>query len=349
LSTELPGLDFRTSYRFAPLPDGIIADFAEWEKDGKLGFMDLPGDSELLFETLELADTVRRYADRMIVCGIGGSSLGLRALLSAFSRSLDRKEKVVVADSPDSAIISEITARMDPERTSIAVITKSGGTAETLSIFLSLYGWKAGSANGESGIIVITDPRKGDLRQLAIDRNWSSLPVPHSVGGRFSVLCPVGLFPAAFAGIDVKALLEGAQTVVTDFRERGTASLAAVISAGFLHNFSSYPVHAMFPYNDRLFDTALWFSQLWAECLGKKVDLSGKPTVTGQTPLACRGPAAFLQHSRTPAHREYRRGSKNIHPWHTFPVLPPMNSEQLKQRQLEMLCRKTVYLSATLK
>ncbi len=295
MSTELPGLDFRTSYRFAPLPDRIIADFAEWEKDGKLGFMDLPGDSELLSQTLELADTVRGYADRMIVCGIGGSSLGLRALLSTFSRSLDRKEKVVVADSPDSALISEITARMDPERTSIAVITKSGGTAETLSIFLSLYGWKAGSANGESGITVITDPRKGDLRQLAIDRNWPSLPVPPSVGGRFSVLCPVGLFPAAFAGIDVKALLEGAQTVVTDFQERGTASLAAVISAGFLHNFSSYPVHAMFPYNDRLFDTALWFSQLWAECLGKKVDLSGRPTVTGQTPLACRGPAD--QHS----------------------------------------------------
>ncbi len=295
MSTELPGLDFRTSYRFDPLPDRIIAAFAEWEKDGKLGFMELPGDSELLSRTLRLADTARGYADRMIVCGIGGSSLGLRALLSAFARSLDRTEKVVVADSPDSTFISEITARMDRDRTSIVVITKSGGTAETLSVFLSLYEWIAGSANGESGITVITDPEKGDLRQLAIDRNWASLPVPSSVGGRFSVLCPVGLFPAAFAGIDVKALLCGAQTVVNDFRKRGTASLAAVIAAGFLHNFFNYPVHAMFPYNDKLFDTALWFSQLWAESLSKKVDLSGRPTVTGQTPLACRGPSD--QHS----------------------------------------------------
>ncbi|MEN8209776.1 MAG: glucose-6-phosphate isomerase, partial [Candidatus Fermentibacteria bacterium] len=184
---------------------------------------------------------------------------------------------------------------MDPDRTSITVITKSGSTAETLSIFLSLYGWITESVNGEKGITVITDPEKGDLRQLATERNWSSLPVPPSVGGRFSVLSPVGLFPAAFAGIDVKALLKGAMTVTADFRYRGAESLAASIAAGYLNTVSRYPVHAMFPYNDKLFDTALWFSQLWAESLGKKTDLSGRSTVTGQTPLACRGPAD--QHS----------------------------------------------------
>ena len=293
--TELPELGFRTSYNYAPLPDSIIEAFSEWEKDGRLGFMELPGDSELLSRALRLADNVHGYADRMIVCGIGGSSLGLRALLSAFSKTLDQKEMVIVADSPDSDLISELTTSMDPDRTSVTVITKSGSTAETLSVFLSLYGWIAESANGESRITVITDPQEGDLRRLASDRNWSSLPVPPSVGGRFSVLSPVGLFPAAFARIDVKALLEGAQTVVTDFQERGTASLAAMIAAGFLSNFSRYPVHAMFPYNDKLFDTALWFSQLWGESLGKKVDLSGRSKVTGQTPLACRGPAD--QHS----------------------------------------------------
>ncbi|MCD4701119.1 MAG: glucose-6-phosphate isomerase [Candidatus Aegiribacteria sp.] len=292
MNTELV---FKTSYDFAPLPDRIIDVFNEWKMGGKLGFMDLPGDSELLSETLGLVDTVRGYADRMIVCGIGGSSLGLRALLSAFSKTLDEKAKVVVADSPDSGFISSLTRCMNPDRTSVTVITKSGGTAETISVFLSLYRWIAESANGEKGITVITDPQKGDLRRLANDRNWSSLPVPHSVGGRFSVLSPVGLFPAAFAGIDVKALLQGALAVAVDFSEKGTASLAAAIAAGFVSNFSRYPVHVFFPYEDRLFDTALWFSQLWAESLGKKMDLSGRPTVTGQTPLACRGPAD--QHS----------------------------------------------------
>lgn len=292
MNTELV---FKTSYDFAPLPDRIIDVFNEWKEGGKLGFMDLPGDSELLSETLGLVDTVRGYADRMIVCGIGGSSLGLRALLSAFSKTLDEKAKVIVADSPDSGFISSLTRCMNPDRTLVTVITKSGGTAETISVFLSLYRWIAESANGEKGITVITDPEKGDLRRLANDRKWSSLPVPPSVGGRFSVLSPVGLFPAAFAGIDVKALLQGALAVAVDFSERGTASLAAAIAAGFVSNFSRYPVHVFFPYEDRLFDTALWFSQLWAESLGKKMDLSGRPTVTGQTPLACRGPAD--QHS----------------------------------------------------
>ncbi|MEN8209981.1 MAG: hypothetical protein ABFR50_12105, partial [Candidatus Fermentibacteria bacterium] len=236
MSTELPGLVFRTSYHFDPLPDRIIDSFIEWEKDGKLGFMELPGDSELLSRTLRLADDAREHADRMIVCGIGGSSLGLRALLSAFSRHLDKKETVIVADSPDSASISEMTACMNPDRTAITVITKSGSTAETLSVFLSLHGWIAESVNGESGITVITDPEKGDLRRLANERNWSSLPVPSSVGGRFSVLSPVGLFPAAFTEIDVKALLSGARPVAADFRERGSASLAAAIAAGFLSN-----------------------------------------------------------------------------------------------------------------
>ncbi|MEN8209469.1 MAG: hypothetical protein ABFR50_09475, partial [Candidatus Fermentibacteria bacterium] len=113
MSIESPGLDFSTSYRYAPLPDRIITLFREWEKEGKLGFMKLPEDTELLSETLRLADTAREYADRMIVCGIGGSSLGLRALLSAFTGSFDNKDKVVVADSPDSALISELTACMD--------------------------------------------------------------------------------------------------------------------------------------------------------------------------------------------------------------------------------------------
>jgi glucose-6-phosphate isomerase len=184
---------------------------------------------------------------------------------------------------------------MDPDRTCVTVITKSGGTAETMSIFLSFYGWIAKSANGENGITAITDPYKGDLRQLVLDRKWHSLPVPPSVGGRFSVLSPVGLFPAAFAGIDIRSLLLGAGAVAADFSEKGSESIAAKIAAGFLCNFSRYPVHTFFPYNDRLFDTALWFSQLWAESLGKKRDLSGDPTVTGQTPLACRGPAD--QHS----------------------------------------------------
>ncbi len=290
-----PYLVYRASFDYPSLSKKTIDAFMKWDEEGKLGFMSLPDDRELLDETLRLTDVVSGFSNRMIVCGIGGSSLGLRALLSAFSRAAGKMDKVIVADSPDSAMITELKKQMNPDSTSLTVITKSGGTAETMSIFLSFYEWIAESANGEKGITAITDPFKGDLRQLAADRNWFSLPVPPAVGGRFSVLSPVGLFPAVFAGIDIEALLQGAGTIAADFRMNGASSIAAKVAAGFLHNFTRYPVHVFFPYNDRLFDTALWFSQLWAESLGKNRNLSGTPVLLGQTPLACRGPAD--QHS----------------------------------------------------
>lgn len=292
MNTGKPALRYRTSFDFDPISENVLKDFASWMKAGKLGFMELPEAEMLLRETLELVSEIKETAERMIVCGIGGSSLGLRALLSAMNRT---GANVSVVDSPDSGILYDLLASCSPNSTSITVITKSGGTAETMAIFLSLYKWLSDSATANDRIIAITDPDKGDLRKLAQDKGWSTLPVPSSVGGRFSVLSPVGLFPAAYAGIDVRSILRGARDVISDFNINNADSVAARIAAGFLHNFRSRPVHVFFPYNDKLLDTALWFSQLWAESLGKKTDLSGNEVFTGQTPLACRGPAD--QHS----------------------------------------------------
>ncbi|MCK5064251.1 MAG: hypothetical protein KAQ97_03155, partial [Candidatus Fermentibacteraceae bacterium] len=279
MATGIPLIDYRTSYDFKPLPDKVLRSFESWIEGGKLGFMELPEDKDLLHDTLELVHDISNSCDRMIVCGIGGSSLGLRALLSALDRS---QSGVSVVDSPDSRMLAELVSRCNPDSTALTVITKSGGTAETMAIFLTLYRWLLDSEDPDSRVIAITDPRKGDLRKLARDRAWNSLPVPPSVGGRFSVLSPVGLFPAAFAGIDIKSLLHGAQVITEDFINNGADSVTARIAAGYLHNFISHPVHVFFPYDDRLFDTALWFAQLWGESLGKKTDLSGNKVFTGQ-------------------------------------------------------------------
>ncbi len=287
-----PLLDYRTSYDASPLPENVLKRFNDWMESGKLGFMELPENTALFQDTLELAHEIEKSSDRMIVCGIGGSSLGLKALLGAMEKS---QSGVSVVDSPDSRMLEKLMSRLNPDSTALAVITKSGGTAETMSIFLTLYRWLRESRDADSRIIAITDPRKGDLRRLALDRAWNSLPVPNSVGGRFSVLSPVGLFPAAFAGIDIKSLLQGALAVSEDYFENGSDSVTARIAAGYLHNFKIRPVHVFFPYDDRLYDTALWFAQLWGESLGKRTDLSGNEVFTGQTPLACRGPAD--QHS----------------------------------------------------
>ncbi|MCK4671346.1 MAG: glucose-6-phosphate isomerase [Candidatus Aegiribacteria sp.] len=292
MTTGTPLLEYRTSFNESPLPENVFKRFNEWMEDGKLGFMELPGDTALLHDTLELAHKIEKSSDRMIVCGIGGSSLGLRALLRAMDKS---RSGVSVVDSPDSRMLEKLISRFNPDSTALAVITKSGGTAETMAIFLTLYRWLRESRDADSRVIAITDPRKGDLRKLAQDRAWNSLPVPTSVGGRFSVLSPVGLFPAAFAGIEIESLLRGALAITEDYFEKGSESVSARIAAGYLHNFKSHPVHVFFPYDDRLYDTALWFAQLWAESLGKRTDLSGNEVFTGQTPLACRGPAD--QHS----------------------------------------------------
>ena len=292
MATGTPLLDYRTSFDFNPLPENVFKRFNNWIEGGKLGFIELPEDTALLHDTLELVHEIKNSSDRMIVCGIGGSSLGLRALLSAMEKS---ESGVSIVDSPDSRMLEKLVSRCDPDSTALAVITKSGGTAETMAIFLTLYRWLRESEDADSRVIAITDPHKGDLRKLAHDRAWNSLPVPTSVGGRFSVLSPVGLFPAAFAGIDIKSLLRGAWVITKDYFKNGSESLAARIAAGYLHNFNCCPIHVFFPYDDRLHDTALWFAQLWAESLGKKTDLSGNEVFMGQTPLACRGPAD--QHS----------------------------------------------------
>lgn len=292
VNTDCPTIDYHSSSDDPPLRENVITAFDKWYDEGKLGFLELPFDDDLLKETLDTAAELSVNSDRMIVCGIGGSSLGLRALLSALG---DIHSRVTVADSPDCGMLQKIADAHDPVRTVLTAVTKSGTTAETLAIFTWMLGWISSGEGAESRIVTVTDPSKGDLRKLALERGWHTLPIPPSVGGRFSVMSPAALFPAAFAGIRVEELLQGAAVVTRDFREKGVRSITARMAAGFLRDFTVKPVHVLFTYDDRLFDTALWFSQLWAESLGKRFDLDGNEVRTGQTPLACRGPAD--QHS----------------------------------------------------
>lgn len=280
---------FSASFDHPMIPRESIDLFLDFRKQGRLGFMDLPGDASLLDSSLEMASRAASMGGNMLVCGIGGSSLGLRALLSALGNPSGRS--VHVLESPDTRLLKRAMETFDPGDTTIAVITKSGGTPETLSLFMKLHPWMG----SDSRVFAVTDPERGDLRKLATDRGFHTLPVPPAVGGRYSVLSPVGLFPAAFAGIDAVSMLKGAGSVMNDFLENAQDSLAGRVAAAFLHCFHTHPVHVFMPYTDLLYDTALWFAQLWAESLGKARRLDGTPTCTGQTPLACRGPSD--QHS----------------------------------------------------
>ncbi len=280
--------EFTAEYNCETLPVQAIDLFHNWRNQGRLGFFNLPVQREVQKETL---DTARRYSERfdnLFVAGIGGSSLGLRAILSA---EYLENGKVSLIDSPDADLIKRAVESRKNSSSAICIVTKSGGTSETLSIFMELRKLLGTSVP----VIAITDPVKGELRKLAENRGWDTLPVPENVGGRFSVLSPVGMFPAWFAGASSGDILEGAALVRKDFLDRGLESLAADMAGAFLSRFKSHPIHVFMPYSDRLFQTSQWFAQLWAESLGKALDLSGKTVNTGQTPIACRGPAD--QHS----------------------------------------------------
>jgi glucose-6-phosphate isomerase len=124
------------------------------------------------------------------------------------------------------------------------------------------------------------------------------LPVPENVGGRFSVLSPVGLLPAAVCGVDLGALLGGAAAMEERCRGAVFAENPAGVLAALLHHahlVQGRPIHVLMPYSDRLRSAALWFQQLWAESLGKARTVSGEPTSAGPTPVVALG--ATDQHS----------------------------------------------------
>ena len=205
-----------------------------------------------------------------VLLGTGGSSLGPETLIRAL-RPAGQAPFFHFMDNNDPAHFSNTLKHLDPEQTLVYVVSKSGRTPETISQFLTCKDWiepKAG-ANWRQHFVVCTDPEKGDLREIA--RRWelSWMPVPSPVGGRFSVLTPVGLFPAAFAGLDIEAFFQGAQSVLQwaplSLSENPCAKLARALVKGI----KDRPITVLMPYSTQLGAYSRWFCQLWAESLGK--------------------------------------------------------------------------------
>ena len=208
-------------------------------KSGELGWFDLPDDKQARDECIELAGAARRRGvEDVVVLGIGGSGLGpiaLRTALlppawNALSR-LERKEKprLHVLDNVDPVTIAALLDRLDLSTTLFIATSKSGGTGETMAQYLVVRGrLDAAGFSARHHFVFVTDPEKGALRKIARDEGIPTAAVPPDVGGRFSVLSPVGLLPAAMTGIDVDGLLAGA----ADMRERCQATTWSSNPAG---------------------------------------------------------------------------------------------------------------------
>lgn len=289
-------------------------------QSGEVGFLDLPEDRATVRQAMDYARQLPPEIDTMVILGIGGSSLGPRALYSALARPFDQlrprspgmPRRLFFADNIDPVTVAGLLALCPPERTLYNVVTKSGGTAETAAQFMVVYDRleKAlGSERMKRHLVVTTDPANGVLRQVATEMGLASFPIPASIGGRFSVLSSVGLLPAAVAGLDVMGLLDGAARMrdrviegeaCRDVRRNPALFLATLL---YLHHAEhGRPMTVMMSYVDALFDTADWFRQLWAESLGKAVDVNGNTVNVGPTPIAARG--ATDQHSQLQLYAE---------------------------------------------
>ena len=246
------------------------------------GFMELP-EKRFQFGTIKklAARCKRGRIKNLVLLGIGGSSLGTETIFDALLHPFHnygsdiRKglPQYFILDNIDPHTINRIfdIVRKDLEHTLLVVISKSGETPETISQFMIFKKLMEKGKGFRERIILITDQTKGILKQIADKEGYDVLNVPEGVGGRFSVLTPVGLFPSALMGIDIDDIAQGALDMSSHIRKaKYTDNMAiALASILYLMDKSGRNIHVIMPYCERLSGFADWFRQLEAESLGK--------------------------------------------------------------------------------
>jgi glucose-6-phosphate isomerase len=304
--------------RLGPRVKKIITRVERERGDGGHRYRELPHDRLMRQAVEEFAKALRPTTQNLVVLGIGGSALGASALHEALNHPqhnlMSRRKRggprLFVMDNIDPAHFAGMldVAKDDLPGTLFNIVTKSGETTECLSQFLvirNLLTRRLGREEAKKRIVVTTDSRSGTMRSIADREGFASLPVPEGVGGRFSVLSAVGLFPAAMCGIDITSMLKGAAEMDDLARstvlQRNPAALFAAVN--YLYYKKGVDISVMMPYSNALTGLADWFLQLWAESLGKAHNESGSKVVhVGPTPIRALG--ATDQHSQLQLYRE---------------------------------------------
>ena len=282
---------------------------------GMQGWMDLPyNQDEILEEVEETAKGIRERFDAFVVLGIGGSALGPAAVQQALNHlhynELPKEKrnapKLYIEDNIDPERMAALMDVVDVRTTCFNVISKSGGTAETMSQYLIvLEKLKEACPNDyQKHIVVTTSKTKGFLIELARAEGFKTFYIPDGVGGRFSELCPVGLLAAAVCNIDIRALVAGAKKMDERCNSGDMTKNPALYEAGLMYLCmqKGMNISVMMPYADSLKLISDWYAQLWAESLGKNVTLDGKPCHVGSTPVKTLG--VTDQHSQLQLYTE---------------------------------------------
>jgi len=282
--------------------------------EGGVRFLGLPTQNKETAEVLEYAKRQQKKIDTFVVLGIGGSALGNTALITALCHPFHnlvatktKVPKIFVLDNIDPDQFSAFLETVDLNKCLFNVISKSGETAETMSQFLIIYNMlkkKFGSKIAEH-LVITTDAEKGFLRKIIKKEKYESFIVPDGVGGRFSVLTPVGLLSSAIVGIDIKSLLKGANSMVDMFFKNAFEKNPIMLNCAIhyhLNKSKGKHISVMMSYSARLKDFADWYRQLWAESLGKRYTITGKKVFAGQTPIKAVG--VTDQHSQVQLYTE---------------------------------------------
>lgn len=263
----------------------FLQSFDSFMQRKEIGFKDLPERSDLWARSEQLGKDLRSRFSDLIVVGIGGSSLGVQVLIETMP--VDPKHQVQVWDFVDAVEFErKFSALRQPEKTVFAFISKSGGTLETLGLAEFIHAsLQQKNLDLTKQAVVVTEEKASALYDWAQKNSIPSLPVPLDVGGRYSILSPVGLLPAAFLGMNLTELREGARRALLAKNE--IAQVAAEVVASWkreewLTSFWYYAGGTRF--------MGLWLEQLWAESLAKKTTRSGQPAPRVSTPWCLVGP-----------------------------------------------------------
>lgn len=280
--------------------EGAIAALHARQNDpsAMLGWIGVAEDSETVRHIMRYRQA-NPWVQEVVVLGIGGSALGAQALYAALGSG---PVQLHFVDNVEPEPILALLRSLNPQHTLVNVISKSGSTAETMAAFLVFRQWleKHLGTQWKQHVAVTTDPSKGLLRPYVNQEGLAAFEVPPAVGGRYSVTCPVGTLPLAFAGVDLESLLAGARKANQQAAQPALQNpIAQTALVQHLYAQSGVNISVLMPYSTRLRYLPDWFVQLHAESLGK-VDAKGQKV--GTTPLRAVGTTD--QHAQVQLFRE---------------------------------------------
>ncbi|RXJ76978.1 glucose-6-phosphate isomerase [Arcobacter sp. F155] len=273
----------------------------EEKESKKVGYYELPKNGLKTIKELKTYQKENPYLKKdsiknIIVVGIGGSSLGTKAVYEFLKYKTKSKRKLHFLENVDPIIIGETLQKIKKENTLFLIISKSGTTIETTSIFkfiIEKYKFDLSLKKDANRFAFITD-KNSSLSKLASDYSIKQFNIPKNVGGRFSVLSAVGIVPLSLVGIDVKELLDGAKGLIDSFFEFKEKKILK--KAYFYSKLAKkYPINVLFSYSSLFTYFNQWYVQLWGESLGKH-DMLGNSV--GLTPVHLVGSVdqhSFLQ------------------------------------------------------